>query len=231
MNIEEVVKDYRSGITNHDSDHSWDQCYLYFNGMPTNPSVDIRDQAALRLAFYLASWGMYRGSSFLPKYNYTIHNACIDLLLQPKFELLRQPGFDLELGSSHSGLIMELVTAIRESYRPFAPESEERQASDTLVTKIILGTYACLPACDRYFIRGFKRDGYTYSYAGEPFVERILGIRAKNEELLLKLQTLFLTETGMRYPAMKLLDMYFWQLGYDEESREAAIAKARSRTT
>jgi hypothetical protein len=36
--------------------------------------------------------------------------------------------------------------------------------TDTLITKIMLGTVACSPACDRYFIAGFKAEGYAFSY-------------------------------------------------------------------
>jgi hypothetical protein len=31
--------------------------------------------------------------------------------------------------------------------------------SDTLITKFLLGTVGCTPACDRYFILGFRRAG------------------------------------------------------------------------
>jgi hypothetical protein len=34
-----------------------------------------RDHAALQLGFYLASWGMYGGSSFLLQYDYTVIGA------------------------------------------------------------------------------------------------------------------------------------------------------------
>ena len=58
--------------------------------------------------------------------------------------------------------------------RPFAPQAESRQASDTLVTKVILGTFGCLPACDRYFIDGWKSEGFKYSYLNSKFVDRVL---------------------------------------------------------
>lgn len=32
--------------------------------------------------------------------------------------------------------------------------------------KIVLGTIGSLPACDRYFVTGFKTDGHVYSYLG-----------------------------------------------------------------
>ena len=38
------------------------------------------DEAALQLGFYLASWGMYRGSSFLLRRTYTVHEEVVERL-------------------------------------------------------------------------------------------------------------------------------------------------------
>lgn len=42
---------------------SWEHCYSHFYKALGNKNADI-DYLSLQLAFYLASWGMYRGSSF-----------------------------------------------------------------------------------------------------------------------------------------------------------------------
>ncbi len=45
---------------------SWEHCYSYFAMHRNQPLGDEHiDLLCLHLAFYLASWGMYRGSSFL----------------------------------------------------------------------------------------------------------------------------------------------------------------------
>jgi len=57
---------------------SWEHCFSYFQ-----KSQEIKnDYASLQLAFYLASWGMYRGSSYLLWKDYKIHEDLIDLLKQ-----------------------------------------------------------------------------------------------------------------------------------------------------
>jgi hypothetical protein len=133
------------------------------------------DHAALHLGFYLASWGMYRGRSFLLQHDYTIHLGVVDALMAPRFaDLWKQ-----EVGAGVNDgtlvpLVLEAITAIRDAYRPFTPQAESRQASDTVVTKVLLGTLGCLPACDRYFLAGFKDRGFKYSYADQTFVEQIL---------------------------------------------------------
>ncbi len=175
-----------------------------------------RHQAALQLGFYLASWGMYRGSSFLLQYAYTVHHGVIDVLAAPEIAPLWQNEFGpTETGISLLPLVVELINAVREAYRPFAPPSEARQASDTLVTKILLGTVGCLPACDRYFIDGFKAFGLKYSYLNDAFMERLLQFCAQHGKDLRAEQDLIEQLGGMRYPLMKLVDMYFWQIGFE----------------
>jgi len=44
---------------------SWEHCYSCFQRLQSSKSEENVDTATLHLAFYLASWGMYRGSSQL----------------------------------------------------------------------------------------------------------------------------------------------------------------------
>jgi hypothetical protein len=166
MPIREKIQAYYGDISGeHDRYRSWEHCYRYFRIHAPERLNSDRNHAALQLGFYLASWGMYRGSSFLLQYTYTAHLGVIDQLIAPQFECLWRH----EFGPTQNGLelvpaVTAAITAIREAYRPFAHPSEARQASDTLVTKVLLGTFACLPACDRYLIDGFKGAGLKYSY-------------------------------------------------------------------
>jgi hypothetical protein len=112
-------------------------------------------------------------------------------------------------------MILEVIGAVREAYRPFAPIAESRQASDTLVTKILLGSLGCLPACDRYFIAGFKSAGLRYSYLDSTFIEQVLGFCQDHLGELRQEQESIERTGGMRYPLMKLADMYFWQIGFE----------------
>ena len=76
---------------------SWEFCYKYFHKIFKKNKINEkeRDYASLMLAFYLASWGMYRGSSFLFKdYTYTIHKKAIDILF--KYKKIFFSSFSLE---------------------------------------------------------------------------------------------------------------------------------------
>jgi hypothetical protein len=176
MPIRETIQAYcRDTAGEHDRDRSWEHCYRYFKLHSPEKLAADRSHAALQLGFYLASWGMYRGSCFLLKYAYTAHLGVIEQLAAPEFTSLWQHEFGpTEDGRKLIPVILASVTAIREAYRPFAPNSEDRQASDTLVTKILLGTFGCFPACDRYFIDGTKSVGLKGPYVNSKLIEDLL---------------------------------------------------------
>jgi hypothetical protein len=159
---------------------------------------------------------MYRGSSFLLQHSYTVHLGVIDLLGAPRFSVL----WKREFGASRTDddlvpTILEVIDGIREAYQPFAPRSDSRQPTDTLITKVILGTFGCLPACDRYFNDGFKREGFSFSRLNRKFIKRVLSFCQENLQNLREEQDAIESSGGMCYPLMKLVDMYFWQIGFE----------------
>ena len=46
------------------------------------------DYLSLHLAFYLASWGMYRGSSFLLQKDYKVLVPIVEEVLKPEYDCL-----------------------------------------------------------------------------------------------------------------------------------------------
>jgi hypothetical protein len=166
---------------------------------------------------------MYRGSSFLLQYAYPVHRGVIDLVADARFDALW--GADFGAGEADGQLVPqveELIVGVRQAYKPFAPATGSAQPTDTLITKVILGTFGCLPACDRYFINGFKGEGGQYSYLNGKFVKRILGFCQEHLAELQKEQASIEQSGGFHYPLMKLVDMYFWQLGYEEDANPSS---------
>jgi hypothetical protein len=201
-------------ISEHHRYRSWEHCYSYFQRTNRDEIASHRDHAGLQLGFYLASWGMYRGSSFLLQHTYTIHKAVVDRLLEPRFSAL----WEAEFGNGENDevlvpVILDVVEAVREAYAPFVPQGETSQPTDTLVTKVLLGTIGTLPACDRYFIGGFKSSGFSYSYLNAEFLERLRQFCRDNIVELRVEQKRIEGSNRVRYPLMKLVDMYFWEIG------------------
>ncbi len=82
---------YQDAKSPNSRELSWIHCYYSFYQAFQTPekSEELYDNLALHLAFYLASWGMYRGSSFLLDYDYLIHMGVVKELLKDEWKLLR----------------------------------------------------------------------------------------------------------------------------------------------
>jgi hypothetical protein len=178
---------------------SWEHCYQYFCSKDPDPNL-----ASLHLAFYLASWGMYRGSSFLLDWDYAIHRPVVDRLLSSGKAL---QGIGVLKIEKEINTIFDLITWISKQY--------EEAPTTTLVTKILLGTLACVPAYDQYFIRGLRLSGLSYSGLKRSNFVKLLSFVKKPENLAQfeTAQRQIEKVGGVGYPIMKLVDMYFWELG------------------
>jgi len=209
MNIHLAIEAYRNSTDGENNrERSWDHCYKYFKATRSKKLVENIDHASLQLGFFLASWGMYRGSSFLLKYSYTVHRCVINLIAESRFDHLWEIDFGTgETDTRFIPCIRELIDGIQQAYKPYQP-------TDTLITKIILGTLGCLPALDQYFINGFRHSGLKYSNLNEKLLKSLIEFCQSNLTELRKEQEISENISGIRYPFMKLIDMYFWQIGY-----------------
>ncbi len=132
MTISQKIRDYHGDLAGdeHHRYRSWEHCYRYFQRNPPTELANQRDHAALQLGFYLASWGMYRGSTFLLQYAYTAHLGVIDCLAAPRFG----PLWQTEFGADEHDIVLlptviAAVGAVREAYAPFG------DPTDTLVSR------------------------------------------------------------------------------------------------
>ena len=159
------------------------------------------DSMCLHLAFYLASWGMYRGSAFILQYDYRKHKKAVLTLLQGKYEHLwivntdsqdsedkffqNQDKIELIFGNKKQkkfGLINEL----KECYKGNG-EYEDDEPTHTLITKIIMGTMGCIPAFDRYLEAGLKKEGIS-SKLNEDTYETLCNLCHINNEMFKELK-------------------------------------------
>lgn len=219
----------------HDNDRfrSFEHCFLFFKSLIMKQSVGNKDLAMLHLGFYLASWGMYRGSSFLLQKDYKIYSPVIDILfhkdyndlwfLEKKLNVTNKEKFSILSLNLHSEL-QEYFEGERTKYYSYInKKSSKQEISSTLTTKIMMGTLGCLPAFDRYFKSGIKRHNelnkskLIQSFSSNSIL-RIYEFFLENKETLLQLQLDIEHKTKVKYPLMKLIDSYFWLIGYKEEN-------------
>lgn len=84
---------------------SWDHCFNAFSEKSQN-----EEQLSLSLAFYLASWGMYRGSAGILQKNHRIHIKAVEIILSDKYDPIRCSQY--EVNSSHIALIIDLKNVL-----------------------------------------------------------------------------------------------------------------------
>lgn len=197
---------------------SWEHCYRVFRDARTDPSPDY-DYLSLHLAFYLASWGMYRGSSFLLQKDYKVLTPIVEKILKPEYDCL----FGLACADLRNDDVWKQLKKLSDDiayhFRPIRNEVAGREVassvSPVLITKILMGTLGCVPAYDRFFEEGAKYLGLEKkSYNEDSLLELAKFYEAHNDRLEE-------ARRGMRvgdliYPQMKLLDMGFWQVGFEK---------------
>ena len=202
---------------------SWEHCYRVFRDARTDPSPDY-DYLSLHLAFYLASWGMYRGSCFLLQKDYKVLSPIVEKVLKPEYDCL----FGLACADVRNSDVWEqlenLYDDIANYFRPIRDQVAGREiaspVSPVLITKILMGTLGCVPAYDRFFQDGVATCKVTTQEYSRNSLLKLVDFYEEHNDRLEE------ARRGMRvgdltYPQMKLLDMGFWQVGFEKEAKDA----------
>lgn len=201
---------------------SWEYCYSHFIKARGSKDVDY-DYLSLQLAFYLASWGMYRGSSFLLQKDYKIHIPVVKELLSEKYDTLAGIECSDLRNESNQKLLQDINSFLEQYYDKIRREVKEQdlknKLSFTLITKILMGTLGCVPAYDRYFIAGIKNKKVATGNYNIKSIMQLVDFYEKNADQLEYAREKMEIE-GLLYPQMKMIDMGFWQIGFDLDTNK-----------
>lgn len=189
---------------------SFDYCYNHFQSARERGELDsIADGedlmlSSLHLGFYLASWGMMRGSGELLQ-------RSIRELLPVVRTIAAEPSDAWIIDVCDDGTYASGVLAL---YRRIQAAFTIR-ASETLVTKTMLGVFGFVPAFDRYF-----RLGFGCRTVCTPTLDRIAQFYESNQGAIdavdvHTLDALTGLPTDRRYPRGKIIDMIFFQSGFE----------------
>jgi len=211
--IEPVISIFTKKHDPFDRYASYDYCFNHFN--PANPTciTDDMEKSCLSLGFYLASWGMFRGSSFLLNKSAQTFVPLIEYIAA-----LDESSWDIDANnlSQNTDEIIEIYKNIRSFLIPI------KNSHLTLTTKIMLGVFGSVPAFDRFFIESFKsifqgKCGFT-SF-NKKSLECISQFYTSNE-LAIDNQTKLLHTIGFNnsavnypYTKSKVIDMYGFTKG------------------
>ena len=126
-------------------------------------------------------------------------------------ELIKNKNLDLLDGVS---------TRIRKANADELPSFDGviNNATDTLVTKILLGTLGCVPAYDRYYVQAVKQYGISVGNYNRESVKDIAKYYLTYKDDFENVRA-ELSLHGAEYPMMKLMDMCMWQVAFEENKQ------------
>lgn len=184
---------------------SFDYCFNYFQSFKENGKthelarLGNLQNSCLQLAYYLASWGMLRGSSFLLKKSVKFYEPLIRYIAQVKKEI-----WDIDVHAYTDENIALLIECRNDIKKVLGIENDP---TDTLVTKIMLGVFSNTPAFDTYV-----RAAFSLYYFNKSALKKIFDFYIKHKGEIDKHEIYtfdFSTgkETNRKYKKAKLIDM------------------------
>jgi hypothetical protein len=211
MNLEQNIAKYLDGAAGSDGRKpdaryaSFDYCFNYFQafreaqnfeaiGRPENIQL-----SCLHLGFYLASWGMLRGSAELLQKSARFLIPAINKIANNDITL-----WEIDAHCYTENNIRQLIDTrkvLREAYPGM---------SDILVTKIMLGVFGNVPAFDTNFRRGFHVTTF-----GRQSLRKVGAFYEENRIVIEKYRTPTLDfvsgkPTSRKYTRSKVIDMAFF---------------------
>ncbi|MBU3209037.1 hypothetical protein [Clostridium algidicarnis] len=124
---------------------SWEHCNNFFIKHKGNlEDENLFDYSCLKLTFYLASWGMMRGSTFLLQKDYRIHeyfikNAAMNDKYKKYYSFLKDSSINIEDIDGIDELIKDTAKVYVDNIKDINGEKTVVSVTDTLTSKILLG--------------------------------------------------------------------------------------------
>ena len=233
MELKEIAENYSSFMEIWDKDktgryHSYDDCRKIFLDNINEETRNV-DKVALYLFYYLASWGMLRGSGWLMQKDYHIFIPIVQLLY--KNDSLKLLNYDPSDGiltcNEYVKKISELGKQIEENivtikyykFNKITKKDEEHTVCSktdrvTLITKILMGTLGCAPAIDNCNKETLKKmfDKKTIRFTNSLF-ESLWNLANENIYILKEIKEKIASVYKIDYSVFKVLDMILWETG------------------
>lgn len=202
-----------SGICRSLRPQSWDFCYEHFSDLER--VLADRQASCMQLGYYLASWGMLRGSTYLFKSTNARHYLkVIDVVCE--YDSQMRDVTPERFGERDTQEF--LVSAYHDLGDALLPDGGSRK---TLVTKALMGIWGVFPSLDTYFLGTFQEfakaagrrgvfsrfNAKTVDFVGEFYMTH----QQEIDRLAEAYQTVdFVTgqSSGRNLPAAKIVDIY-----------------------
>ena len=232
MNIEANLDSFMAERKQDARYTSFDYCFNYFQSHRERGDVarlaapGSMQASCLQLGFYLASWGMFRGSGLLIGRSARQFAPVVDLIAEAP------PGvWEIDAHCYSDEVCSQLVNLgelIRRALRD--PARQSRYPSRTLATKVMLGVFGNVPAFDTYVRDGLRQElGVSRFGAGAlreigRFYRDNAAVIDRRREPTLDFDTG--NTTHRVYSRAKIIDMIFYVEGGGRGSRSGQPSRA-----
>lgn len=193
---------------------SFDYCFNYFQSFKNKKEIaDVKNLEAscLHLGFYLASWGMLRGSSFLLEKSIAYLKDIISFIANFNQRIWN---IDLEYSEEDIEILLSFKNKLIKRFG-----NDKNKFSDTLITKIMLGVFGNVPAYDNYFKIFLKDNNYDQTF-NKKSLEGLNDLYEENRKLICRqarnTKTFnFISEkkSDLSYTRAKIIDMIGFSYG------------------
>lgn len=226
---------------------SWKDCFTFFNSKffelinaskNEGHNQELLDEATLQIAVYLASFGMYRNQFFLQS-----NRRILLPVIKSLFKKLdgHMPGEKLTVDLIKE-LMLNIQQSLMNSFKNIQRLVETKEivvsggldnlkneclhATDTAVTKILMGITGCVPACDTNYRLAVtflnkelcKGNKLPRDITAETVNDVLLFVKANYG--FFSPWVGYLGVEGKRHNlVMRVFDLYMWQLGFAENER------------
>jgi hypothetical protein len=207
IEIINAVDKYKADSGSDERYTSFDYCYNYF--ITTSDLEQDIEKSCLALGFYLASWGMFRGSSFLLQKSLKHFQPTISFINN-----LDRSIWELDVDKYDSLNIKKIIEIYSDLKAHFIPIGK---TDLTLITKVLLGVFGFIPAFDNNFCNAFRRESNYQCGFRKVNTKSLMQIKQfydLNFEVIDNLsKTTFTTDfksgqkTKINYPKAKTIDM------------------------
>ena len=221
--IEEFFKEMKT--ENKEAYHrysSFDYCYNYFYKHRDNPS-ELKENievSCMYLGFYLASWGMYRGSTAVSRYNSKIYEPIIKEIVEDK-NIKEYWDIDVNTYYKDIGKLVKLESKIEEilsGQNLKRTRNIKQKTFKVLATKIMLGIFGNTPAFDSYVTAIIGNYKYEKQLGTIKDIYNHGSNKITIEKMYKKYKTIDFSSakdktsyTDIKHTRAKLIDIFAWQ--------------------
>jgi hypothetical protein len=238
IEIRDIRKKFRNQHRPEWRDSSFDFCFNYFQSFHEVDDVGKLSDgtqmeiSCLQLGFYLASWGMYRGGTHILDRSAKFLETVIKEIVKADDDLWQ---IDLEYTPANREVITNFGKDLRKKWKAI-DEWPGDQPTDTLITKIMLGVFGCVPAFDTNFVTGFNENAAAKVSTSHPFNDETLikvsewyldhhSLVDEDPDFTLDINTGKPTQPKRQYPRAKVIDTIFFEYGLELERLKEAAGK------